>query len=106
MDFGNTDDGFLSDIYGSNGPYLSKNLFQDNCLLLKRVLGNPDPQNRALGAVILDIDQIGFLIGVLERIEKTGDLSRSGQSISYHLFDTLNILYRSVSGVEFKKNGV
>ena len=46
--------------------YSLPDFFEDNALFLKRVLGNPQPENKALGALVLDTEQADMLLNVFD----------------------------------------
>lgn len=53
--------GVLSDI-----RILKEGQYDGNSLFAKRILGNPQPENGVLGALVMDSQQAGFLAGVLD----------------------------------------
>ena len=81
--------------------YSSEEFFDENALFLKRVLGNPQPDNKALGALVLDSEQADMLLNifdVLKRIDKNV-FNEEGNRIALNIskaIDELSLVLRTV----------
>uniref|UniRef100_A0AAU8B403 Uncharacterized protein n=1 Tax=Dulem virus 54 TaxID=3145765 RepID=A0AAU8B403_9VIRU len=84
---------------GWTGCYLSKDLYEENALILKRVVGNPEPDNKFLGALVLDVDQAALLLQVIEEHEKAYKMERRAVNMLNHAHDSISMIYKFLENV-------
>ena len=64
--------------------------FEGHGLFFKRMRGMPEPENKALGALLLDADQTLFLLEVIDRFEEAYKFdNRESQTMLNHAHEAL-----------------
>lgn len=71
---------------------LKDEYFDGNNLFAKRVLGNPQPENKVLGALVLDESQTEFLWGSLEFLEKNAEFDSNQKTTFQNILNAVQQL--------------
>lgn len=77
--------------------YLQDEMFDGNNLFAKRVLGNPQPENRTLGALVVDNQQADVLAKALATVKQEFELDRAESLIVANMIEAVEQLFAVVS---------
>ena len=77
--------------------YLQDEMFDGNNLFAKRVLGNPQPENKTLGALIVDSQQADVLAKALATVKQEFELDRAESLIVANMIEAVEQLFAVVS---------
>jgi len=81
----------------SDMRYLQDEMFDNNHLFAKRVLGNPQPENRTLGALIVDGQQADVLAKALSTVKQEFELDRAESLIVANMIEAVEQLFAVIS---------
>lgn len=77
--------------------YLQDEMFDGNNLFARRVLGNPQPENKTLGALIVDSQQADVLAKALATVKQEFELERQESLIVANMIEAVEQLFAVVS---------
>lgn len=77
-----------------------KGEYDDNFLLAKRVLGNPQPENKTLGALVVDSHQADVLAKALATVKQEFELERQENLILENMIEAVEQLFAVISRAE------
>ena len=81
----------------SDMRYLQDEMFDNNHLFAKRVLGNTQPENRTLGALIVDGQQADVLAKALATVKQEFELDRAESLIVANMIEAVEQLFAVIS---------
>ena len=73
-----------------------------NFLMAKRVLGNPQPENRTLGALIVDSQQADVLAKALATVKQEFELERQESLILENMIEAVEQLLHITPNAKFE----
>ena len=71
--------------------------YDGNFLIAKRVLGNPQPENKMLGALIVDGQQADVLAKALATVKQEFELDRAESLIVANMIEAVEQLFAVIS---------
>lgn len=77
--------------------YLKDEMFDGNNLFARRVLGNPQPENKTLGALVVDSQQADVLAKSLATVKQEFELERQESLIVANMIEAVEQLFAVVS---------
>ena len=77
--------------------YLQDEMFDGNNLFARRVLGNPQPENKTLGALVVDSQQADVLAKALATVKQEFELERQESLIVANMIEAVEQLFAVVS---------
>ena len=82
--------------------YLQDEMFDGNNLFAKRVLGNPQPENKTLGALIVDSQQADVLAKALATVKQEFELERQESLILENMIEAVEQLLHVTANAKFE----
>lgn len=76
--------------------------YDGNFLMAKRVLGNPQPENRTLGALIVDSQQADVLAKALATVKQEFELERQESLILENMIEAVEQLLHITPNAKFE----
>ena len=86
----------------SDVRYLQEEMYDDNHLFAKRVLGNPQPENRTLGALIVDSQQADVLAKALATVKQEFELERQESLMLENMIEAVEQLLHVTANAKFE----
>ena len=77
--------------------------YDGNFLMAKRVLGNPQPENRTLGALIVDSQQADVLAKALATVKQEFELDRAESLILANMIEAVEQLLHVTANAKFEE---